>query len=299
MGDASDRYSIGLPHVYSGKVRELYAVGDDRLLMVASDRVSVFDVVLPDEIPDKGRVLTGVSQYWFEQTADIVSNHVVSCDPTDFPETAGSVQGRAMVVERTRPVPLECVVRGYLFGHGWQEYAEQGTVGGFKVPKGLRQAEQLPEPMFTPTTKAESGHDLPLTASEAAELVGADTYEHLRDLSIRIYTLGATRAHGRGVVLADTKFEFGELDGEILVIDEMMTPDSSRYWPLDAYKVGTSPPSFDKQFVRDFMDSTGWDHEAPAPRMPAKVIESTRALYREAYELLTGSSLDDWYGPDE
>jgi phosphoribosylaminoimidazole-succinocarboxamide synthase len=244
-------------------------------------------------------VLTGVSQYWFDQTAAIVPNHVISSDPTDFPETAGSVQGRAMVVTATRPIRLECVVRGYLFGHGWQEYTDQGTVGGFKVPDGLRQAEQLPEPLFTPTTKAESGHDLSLTASEAAALVGADVYEQLRDVSLRIYALGAARAHDRGLVLADTKFEFGELDDKILVIDEMMTPDSSRYWPLEAYKVGTSPPSFDKQFVRDFMDSTGWDHEAPAPKLPAEVIDSTRALYREAYELLTDTSLDDWHAPDE
>jgi phosphoribosylaminoimidazole-succinocarboxamide synthase len=291
--------STGLPHLYTGKVRELYEVGHDRLLMVASDRVSVFDVVLPDEIPDKGRVLTGVSQYWFDQTAMIVGNHVISSDPTDFPETAGDVGGRAMLVRATRPIRLECVVRGYLFGGGWKEYTERGTVGGFSVAAGLRQAEQLPEPLFTPSTKAESGHDVSLTASEAAELVGPDVYERLRDLSIRIYTLGAARAHENGLVLADTKFEFGELDGEIIAIDEMMTPDSSRYWPLDAYRVGTSPPSFDKQFVRDFMDSTGWNREPPAPRMPTEVIDSTRALYREAYELLTGASLDDWYGPDE
>jgi len=288
-----------LPHVYTGKVRELYEVGHDRLLLVASDRVSVFDVVLPDEIPDKGRVLTGVSQYWFDQTAEIVGNHVISSDPTDFPETAGDVGGRAMLVRATRPIRLECVVRGYLFGSGWKEYTERGTVGGVTVASGLRQAERLPEPMFTPTSKAESGHDLPLTASEAAELVGPEVYERLRDVSMRIYALGAARAHENGLVLADTKFEFGDLDGEIIAIDEMMTPDSSRYWPLDAYEVGTSPPSFDKQFVRDFMDSTGWDHEPPAPRMPAEVIDSTRALYREAYERLTGSSLDDWYGPDE
>jgi phosphoribosylaminoimidazole-succinocarboxamide synthase len=291
--------STGLSHLYTGKVRELYEVGSDRLLMVASDRVSVFDVVLPDEIPDKGRVLTGLSQYWFDQTSGIVANHVISSDPTDFPEAAGNVGGRAMLVRATRPIRLECVVRGYLFGGGWKEYTERGTVGGFDVAAGLRQAEQLPEPLFTPTTKAESGHDLPLTASEAAELVGPDVYEQLRDLSTRIYTHGAARAYDNGLVLADTKFEFGELDGEILAIDEMMTPDSSRYWPLDAYRVGTSPPSFDKQFVRDFMDSTGWDHEPPAPRMPAEVIDATRALYREAYERLTGSSLDDWYGPDE
>jgi len=291
--------STGLPHVYTGKVRELYEVGHDRLLMVASDRVSVFDVVLPDEIPDKGRVLTGVSQYWFDQTAGVVGNHVISSDPTDFPETAGGVGGRAMLVRATQPIRLECVVRGYLFGGGWKEYTERGTVGGFEVVPGLRQAEQLPEPLFTPTTKAEAGHDVPLTASEAAELVGPAVYEQLRDVSIRIYRLGAARAQEQGLVLADTKFEFGELDGEIVAIDEMMTPDSSRYWPLDAYRVGTSPPSFDKQFVRDFMDSTGWDHEPPAPRLPEHVIDATRGLYREAYEMLTGSSLDEWYGPDE
>jgi phosphoribosylaminoimidazole-succinocarboxamide synthase len=290
---------IGLPHRYSGKVRELYEVGHDRLLLVASDRVSVFDVVLPDEIPDKGRVLTGVSQFWFDQTAGIVANHVISSDPTDFPETAGDVGGRAMLVRATQPIRLECVVRGFLFGHGWKEYTERGTVGGFPMPTGLQQAERLPEPLFTPTTKADEGHDLPLTASEAAELVGDSVYEQLRDLSIAIYTLGAARAQESGLVLADTKFEFGELDGEIVVIDEMMTPDSSRYWPLDAYRVGTSPPSFDKQFVRDFMDSTGWNHDPPAPRLPADVIDATRGLYREAYEMLTGSSLDEWYGPDE
>ncbi|MDQ1509532.1 MAG: phosphoribosylaminoimidazole-succinocarboxamide synthase [Actinomycetota bacterium] len=288
-----------LPHLYSGKVRELYEVAYDQMLIVASDRVSVFDVVLPDEIPDKGRVLTAVSQFWFDQTAGIVPNHVISCDPTDFPPTAGAIGGRAMLVRTTRPIRLECVVRGYLFGAGWAEFTERGTVGGFPVPAGLRQAEQLPTPLFTPTTKAESGHDLPLTASEAADLVGRDVYEQVRDLSIRIYELGAARAYENGLVLADTKFEFGELDGEIIVIDEMMTPDSSRYWPLEKYRVGTSPPSYDKQYVRDFMDSTGWDHEPPAPNMPPKVIEMTSALYREAYENLTGASLDDWFGPDE
>jgi phosphoribosylaminoimidazole-succinocarboxamide synthase len=289
----------GLPHLYSGKVRELYEVAYDQLLIVASDRVSVFDVVLPEEIPDKGRVLTGLSQFWFDQTADIVPNHVISCDPTDFPPTAGAVGGRAMLVRATRPIRLECVVRGYLFGSGWSEYTQRGTVGGFPVPAGLQQAERLPAPLFTPTTKAESGHDLSLTATEAIELVGADVYEHVRDVSIRIYELGAARAYENGLVLADTKFEFGELDDEIIVIDEMMTPDSSRYWPLEKYRVGTSPPSFDKQYVRDFMDSTGWDHEPPAPNMPPEVIENTSALYREAYELLTGASLDDWYRPDE
>jgi phosphoribosylaminoimidazole-succinocarboxamide synthase len=288
-----------LPHLYTGKVRELYEVGHDALLMVASDRVSVFDVVLPDEIPDKGRVLTALSQFWFDQTAAMVANHVLSCDPTDFPETAGAVAGRAMLVKATRPVRLECVVRGYLFGGGWVEYTERGTVGGLAVPAGLRRAEQLPEPLFTPTTKAESGHDLPVNADEARELVGADVYEELRELSLRLYNFGAEHARERGVILADTKFEFGERDGKLLVIDEMMTPDSSRYWPADEYAPGKSPPSFDKQFVRDFMDATGWDHEPPAPHLSADAIASTRAKYIEAYELISGESFDTWYAPDD
>ena len=288
-----------LPHVYSGKVRELYEVGHDAFLMVASDRVSVFDVVLPDEIPDKGRVLTGLSYFWFEHTRDIIPNHVISADPTDFPETAGHVAGRAMLVRATRPVRLECVVRGYLFGGGWKEYTTDGTVGGFAVPAGLRQADKLPTPLFTPTTKAESGHDMPLSAAEAIDLVGAEMYDRVKDVSTRLYELGARHAESRGVILADTKFEFGERDGELLLIDEVLTPDSSRYWPREAYQPGTSPPSFDKQFVRDYMDGTGWDHESPPPRMPADVVAATRAKYVEAYELLTGQSFDDWFSPDD
>jgi phosphoribosylaminoimidazole-succinocarboxamide synthase len=285
--------------VYSGKVRELYEVGHDRLLMVATDRISVFDVVLPDEIPDKGRVLTGLSHFWFGHTSGIVPNHEISCDPTDFPETAGEVGGRAMLVRATRPVRMECVVRGYLFGSGWAEYSERGTVGGTRVPAGLRLADRLPEPLFTPTTKAESGHDVALSPDEAVALVGAGRYEELRELSIRLYTAGAEHADDRGVVLADTKFEFGELDGRLIVIDELMTPDSSRYWPADEYRPGSPPPSFDKQYVRDFMDATGWDHEPPAPRLSPDAVANTRARYREAYERITGESLDDWYRPGD
>jgi phosphoribosylaminoimidazole-succinocarboxamide synthase len=292
----SDR--TALPHLYSGKVRDLYEVGHDRLLMVASDRISVFDVVLPDVIPDKGRVLTGLSYFWFERTKDLVPYHVVSADPTDFPETAGPVDGRAMLVRSTRPVVMECVVRGYCFGGGWKEYVEAGTVGGFKVPAGLREAERLPEPLFTPSTKAAEGHDIPLTKDEAIALVGAEQYERLRDLSIALYQHGAERAEDCGIVLADTKFEFGELDGKLLVIDEMMTPDSSRYWPRDEYRVGGSPPSFDKQYVRDFMHATGWNHEPPAPHLSAEAIANTQARYRECYEQLTGASLDDWFRPE-
>jgi phosphoribosylaminoimidazole-succinocarboxamide synthase len=288
-----------LPHLYSGKVRELYEVSHDRLLMVASDRISVFDVVLPDEIPDKGRVLTGLSIFWFDRTRDLVPNHIISADPTDFPETAGAVAGRATLVRASRPIRLECVVRGYLFGHAWEEYEAAGTVGGFSLPSGLRKAERLPEPLFTPTTKAESGHDVPLTRDEAVALVGEPRYLLLRDLSLQLYSFGVEHAYECGVILADTKFEFGELDDEVLVIDEMMTPDSSRYWPVEHYLVGTSPPSFDKQYVRDFMDATGWNHEPPAPHMSAAAIANTRARYREAYELITGESFDDWFGPDD
>jgi phosphoribosylaminoimidazole-succinocarboxamide synthase len=289
----------GLPHLYSGKVRELYEVGIDALLMVASDRISVYDVVLPDLIPDKGRVLTALSNFWFERTAGIVANHVISCDPTDFPEIAGDVAGRATLVHAARPIRLECVVRGHVFGHGWSEYQEVGTVGGFAVPRGLQQAEKLPQPLFTPTTKAEAGHDQSLTADEAVELVGADLYEQLEDLSLRLYELGARHAESCGLILADTKFEFGDRDGDVMVIDEMMTPDSSRYWPREKYRPGSPPPSFDKQYVRDFMDSTGWAHEPPAPSMPAEVISNTRAKYVEAYELLTDDAFSDWYGVDD
>jgi phosphoribosylaminoimidazole-succinocarboxamide synthase len=289
----------GLPHIYSGKVRELFEVGMDALLMVASDRISVFDVVLPDLIPDKGRVLTALSSFWFARTTDIVPNHVISCDPTDFPEISGDVAGRATLVRAARPIRLECVVRGYVFGHGWSEYRERGTVGGFSVPAGLQEAEPLPQPLFTPTTKAETGHDMPLTADEAVALVGADEYEQLKDLSLRLYANGAAHAESCGLILADTKFEFGERDGTIIVIDEMMTPDSSRYWPREKYRPGSAPPSFDKQYVRDFMDSTGWMHEPPAPHMPAEVIDNTRAKYVEAYELLTEAAFSDWYGIDD
>ena len=288
-----------MPHHYSGKVRELYEVDHDRMLVVASDRISVFDVVLDDLIPDKGRVLTALSTFWFEQTAGIVPNHLVSSDPTDFPETAGAdVAGRAMLVKAAQPVRLECVARGFLFGSAWSDYEATGSVSGHAMPPGLQQAERLPEPIFTPTTKAESGHDLPLTPLEAAELVGGDRYEMLRELTLQVYAFGAAHAEQRGLVLADTKLEFGEIDGELLVIDEMLTPDSSRYWPGDEYRVGTSPPSFDKQYVRDHYKALGWNLEPPIPRLPADVIAGTRARYVEAYEQITGESFDAWYGTE-
>ncbi len=291
---------IALPHHYTGKVRDLYEVDHDRMLIVASDRISVFDVVLDDLIPDKGRVLTGLSTFWFDRTADFVPNHLISSDPTDLPETAGpEVAGRAMLCRATRPVRLECIGRGYLFGSAWSEYADSGTVYGRRMPAGMRQAERLPEPIFTATTKAEAGHDLPLTDADAAELVGAERFEQIRELTLRVYRLGAEHAESCGILLADTKLEFGSVDDELLVIDEMLTPDSSRYWPVEDYRVGSSPPSFDKQYVRDHYSTTDWNQTAPAPRLPVSVIDGTRARYVEAYELITGQSFDEWYRPDE
>jgi phosphoribosylaminoimidazole-succinocarboxamide synthase len=288
---------LSLPHHYTGKVRELYEVDHDRMLVVASDRISVFDVVLDDLIPDKGRVLTALSTFWFEQTAHLAANHLVSSDPTDFPETAGpDVAGRAMLVRAARPVRLECVARGYLFGSAWSDYQATGAVAGRVLPAGLREAERLPAALFTPTTKAEAGHDLPVSDAEAAELVGDQVFEQVRDLTLRIYEFGARLAAERGLILADTKLEFGECDGELLVIDELLTPDSSRYWSADEHTVGTSPPSFDKQYVRDYYKSIAWDLEPPIPRLPDAVVAGTRARYVEAYERVSGRSFDAWHG---
>ena len=292
---------IDLPHLYSGKVRDLYDAGDDRILLVASDRVSVFDVVLPALIPDKGRVLTGLSTFWFDLTADLLPNHVISVDPADFPATARpDADGRATLVRRTDPVQMECIARGYLFGGAWKEYRDQGTVQGRPMPAGMEEAEVLPEPLFTPTTKAEAGHDLPMTDAEAIDLVGAETFARLRDAVLAIYARGAEHARACGIVLADTKFEFGTTaSGDLLLIDEVMTPDSSRYWPADSFAPGGSPPSFDKQYVRDYYLTLDWDHTAPAPPLPESVIAGTRARYVEAYEQITGRSFDDWFGPND
>ncbi len=292
---------VALPHRYSGKVRDLYEVGPDRTLMVASDRISVFDVVLADEIPDKGRALTALSTFWFEQTAAVAPNHLVSADPGDFPDGAGpDVAGRALLVRSAEPVRLECIARGYLFGSAWDEYEAAGTVCGRTLPPGLRRAERLPEPIFTTTTKVESGagHDEPLTDEAAAALVGDVVFERCRASTLAVYGIGAAHAEGRGLLLADTKLEFGRVGDEVLVIDEMMTSDSSRYWDAAEYRVGISPPSFDKQFVRDHFHDIGWDQRPPAPALPASVIDGTRARYIAAYERLTGARFDDWYRPE-
>jgi phosphoribosylaminoimidazole-succinocarboxamide synthase len=288
---------IALPHHSTGKVRDLYEVDHDRMLVVASDRISVFDVVLPDEIPDKGRALTALSTFWFERTAALWPNHLVSSDPTDFPETAGpDVAGRAMLVRAAQPIRLECVARGYVFGSAWSEYEESGTIGGRAAPSGLRQAERLPEPVFTTTTKAEVGHDEALTEADAVALVGGDVYEQARDATLTIYAHAAEHAESCGLILADTKLELGLVDGRVVVIDELCTSDSSRYWSAADYAVGISPPSFDKQFVRDHYLGIGWDQREPAPPLPRDVIDGTRARYVEAYEMLTDASFDEWHG---
>jgi phosphoribosylaminoimidazole-succinocarboxamide synthase len=288
--------TIGLRHLRSGKVRDIYDAGNGRLLLVASDRLSAFDVVLDDPVPDKGRVLTALSTFWFEQTADVVPNHLISADPTDFPETAGAdVAGRSMLVRRATVVPLECVVRGYLFGSAWKEYEQTGEVRGHRLPTDLALADPLPAPILTPTTKADAGHDEPLTPDEARALVGAERYDELERRALALYARGAAHAEEHGVLIADTKFEFGEIDGSLIVVDELLTPDSSRFWPAEDWRPGRPPPSFDKQFVRDWLDRSGWDHSPPPPHLPAEVVEGTRQRYVEAYELLTGRSFDEWF----
>ncbi len=280
----------GMP-VRQGKVRDIYDFGD-RLLFVASDRISAFDWVLPNGIRDKGRVLTLVSRFWFDQLD--VTNHVLSLDPTDVPLPDGtdveSLRGRSMVVRKTKVVPIECVVRGYLAGSGWKEYQASQTVCGIPLPAGLLQADQLPEPIFTPATKAETGHDENISFEETCKVIGEELATRLRDISISIYRKASEFALERGIILADTKFEFG-LDGdEIVLIDEVLTPDSSRYWPADRYEPGQSPFSYDKQFVRDWLETTDWDKNSPPPNMPEDIAAKTRAKYIEAFEVLTGES---------
>jgi phosphoribosylaminoimidazole-succinocarboxamide synthase len=274
-----------------GKVRDVYDAGEDRLLLVATDRISAFDVVLPDPIPDKGRVLTGLSSFWFDRTADLVPHHVVSTDPADFPAPFAGVPalaGRATLVRKAKVVPMECVARGYLSGSGWTQYRATGAVCGVPLPESLIESDRLREPIFTPTSKAESGHDLPLAPEEAIDLVGKGLFERLKELTLGIYERLAETSAARGIILADTKLEFGFADGELVLIDEVGTPDSSRFWPADVYAPGGAQPSFDKQFVRDHLDRSGWDREPPAPSLPPDVVEGTTARYVEAFERITG-----------
>ena len=280
-----------LPLLATGKVREMYDLGD-QILMVASDRISTYDVVHPTPIPDKGKVLSALSVFWFEQSADIVPNHLVSIS-AGVPD---EVRGRALAVRKLEMLPVECVVRGYLTGSGWKDYVATGAVSGIELPEGLRDSEQLPEPIFTPSTKADVGHDETIDFDRAAEIVGdRAVMAQLRDLSIALYSFAAEHAASRGVILADTKFEFGrDADGVLRVGDEVLTPDSSRFWPADSYEVGKPQPSFDKQYVRDWAAGTGWDKKPPAPAIPDDVVAGTRARYVEAYEKITGQPFDDW-----
>jgi phosphoribosylaminoimidazole-succinocarboxamide synthase len=284
-----------LLHLGSGKVREIYEVDELRLLIVATDRISAYDRVLPNPIPDKGKVLTGLSPHWFRWLG--VPHHLLSTDLGDLElaeEDRRRLTGRAMVVRRAEVVPVECVVRGYLYGSAWAEYQDGGGPSTEHLPAGLVRADRLPEPIFTPATKAAFGHDQNLAEAEARELIGAHLYEELRRRSTGLYRRAADYAHQRGVILADTKFEFGFADGELLLIDEVLTPDSSRYWPADGWRPGEAPPSFDKQYVRDWLDGSGWDRESPPPELPPEVIEGTRDRYVEAYERLTGRSFDEY-----
>lgn len=284
----------GLRYLTSGKVRDLYEVDAGTLLMVASDRMSAFDVVLAEPIPGKGEVLTALTVFWLDQLKDVVDNHLLGWRAGELPEGARHLAGRALLVRRLEMLPVECVARGYLVGSGWSEYRASGTVCGIRLPAGLRQAERLAEPLFTPTTKATTGHDEPMTAEEVAATVGPDRAERLRDLTLEIYTRAARHAAERGILLADTKLEFGLAGDTIVLADEVLTPDSSRFWPADAWQPGTVPPSFDKQYLRDWLKTQNWSGDGPQPPLPADVIEGTAARYRDAYHRITGHDLDDF-----
>ena len=284
----------GLPAPRRGKVRDLYDLGGE-LLIVATDRVSAFDVVLPDPIPDKGRVLNGLAAFWFERTAGLMPNHFLTADWAAFPAGLGPhravLAGRSMLVRKAEVLPVECVVRGYLAGSAWGEYKRTGRVGEHSLPAGLRESERLPQSIFTPTTKAESGHDLPMAFAQVEAAIGAGMAARVRAASLALYEAGAACAEEAGVILADTKFEFGVVGGELAVVDEMLTPDSSRFWPRQGYEPGQAQPSFDKQFIRDYLEGIGWDKRPPAPPLPPEVVAGTSRRYREAYRLLAGKEL--------
>ncbi len=280
--------------LHRGKVRDLYDLGE-ALLMVATDRISAFDVVMPTPIPDKGVVLTQMSLFWFDFLKDVVPNHLLTARVENYPEEAQEyavvLQGRSMLVKKTKPLPVECIVRGYLAGSGLKEYRKKGTVCGLKLPRGLREADRLPEPIFTPSTKAQEGHDVNITFEECVHLIGRELAEKVRDLSLEIYKKAAAYAEERGIIIADTKFEFGLLNGDLLLIDEVLTPDSSRFWPKEEYEPGRPQKSFDKQFLRDWLEEIGWDKKPPAPELPEEIVTKTRARYLEALKRLTGKEL--------
>ena len=286
-----------MKHVYSGKVRDVYEVDDRTLLFVASDRISAFDVVMAEPVPDKGRVLTGMTAFWLDQLRDIAPNHMVSVDPADFPADApADAAGRSMLVRKADMLAIECIVRGYLSGSAWKEYKASGTMHGTPLPAGLQESDKLPEPVFTPSTKAESGHDENISFEVACDIVGADVAKAAREISLAAYQRGADLAAERGIIIADTKFELGFIDGELAVCDEVLTPDSSRFWPADQWQPGSTPPSFDKQPVRDWLEGTGWDKSPPPPTLPADVVDASRQRYVTAYEKLTGKPFTDWHG---
>jgi phosphoribosylaminoimidazole-succinocarboxamide synthase len=291
-----------MKHVYSGKVRDIYELDEDRLLFVTSDRISAFDVVMAEPIPEKGRVLTGLSVFWARQLADVAPSHLLSIGlPRDEDlEGAGIdaayAEGRSMVVRKAKMLPIECIVRGYLSGSAWAEYSRSGTMHGQPLPPGLRQSDQLPHAVFTPSTKATSGHDQNISFDEAAAMIGGTTAAAAREISLQAYKKGAERALEKGIIIADTKFELGLIDGELAICDEVLTPDSSRFWPVDGWKPGGSPPSFDKQPLRDWLEATGWDKSPPPPPLPPDVVHATRQRYIEAYERLTGLAFSDWPG---
>ena len=284
----------GIKKLRSGKVREVFDLGDT-LLFVVTDRISAFDVILADPIPHKGAVLNQISAFWFKRFGD-VPNHLVTANfeefPDDLQEFREQLVGRSMIVKKTKPLPVECVVRGYLAGSGWKEYQQSQSVCGIKLPAGLKLASQLPEPIFTPATKAEEGHDENIDMKQCAQILGEEVANRVKTLSLEIYSRGRDHADRQGIIVADTKFEFGTVDGDLLLIDECLTPDSSRFWPKDQYVVGQSPPSFDKQFVRDYLETLDWDKTPPAPRLPKEVIEKTSAKYREAFRRLTNKTLE-------
>jgi phosphoribosylaminoimidazole-succinocarboxamide synthase len=294
---------LGLPHVHSGKVRDIYSVDDDRLLMVTSDRLSAFDVVMDEPIAHKGRVLTAMSAFWFDLLADVVTGHLVSTDVSDLPPSAlkvadeADLAGRVMLTRKADMLPVECIVRGYITGSAWKEYRTTGTMHGTRLPEGLLESQQLPEAVFTPSTKADVGdHDENISFDAAAALVGDALAAKLRDVSLELYRRGADWARERGIIIADTKFELGLIDGELVLCDEVLTPDSSRFWPTDAWQPGTTPPSFDKQPVRDYLEGLDWDKRPPPPPLPDEVVAATSDRYVEAYERITGRSFADWPG---
>ena len=290
--------TIDLPHLSTGKVRDIFDAGDGRLLMVTSDRMSAFDVVMAEPIPDKGRVLTAMSAFWFEQFADVPS-HLLSTDLADVPvaDPDPDLAGRVMLCRKAEMLSIECIVRGYITGSAWKEYRTSGTMNGEPLPAGLQESDRLPEPVFTPSTKAEQGlHDENISYAQAVDLVGAELAGRARDLSLDLYRRGAEWAAERGILLADTKFELGLVDGELVVADEVLTPDSSRYWAAETWAPGTTPPSFDKQPLRDFLEETGWGKTPPPPPLPAEVVAATRARYVEGYERITGRSFASWPG---